>query len=38
LLAKERLMAETFEIVVPLKIYGAQGVEGMGGDSDPLII
>ncbi|KAM0719523.1 hypothetical protein Q7P37_003653 [Cladosporium fusiforme] len=36
LLAKERLMAETFEIAVPLKIYGAQGVEGLGGEPDVL--
>ncbi|GAB7322162.1 hypothetical protein MBLNU13_g03176t1 [Cladosporium sp. NU13] len=38
LLARERLMAETFEIAVPLRIYGAQGVDGLGGDPDPLII
>jgi hypothetical protein len=31
-------MAETFEIAVPLRIYGAQGVDGLGGDPDPLII
>jgi hypothetical protein len=38
LLAKERLMAETFEIAVPLRIYGAQGVDGLGGDPEPLVI
>lgn len=38
LLAKERLMAETFEIAVPLRIYGAQGVDGLGGDPEPLTI
>jgi hypothetical protein len=38
LLARERLMAETFEIAVPLRVYGAQGVDGLGGDPDPLII
>lgn len=38
LLAKEKLMAETFEIAVPLRIYGAQGVDGLGGDPEPLII
>ena len=38
LLARERLMAETFEIAVPLRIYGAQGVDGLGGDPEPLII
>lgn len=38
LLARERLMAETFEIAVPLRIYGARGVDGLGGDPDPLII
>lgn len=38
LLAKERLMAETFEIAVPLRIYGARGVDGLGGDPEPLTI
>lgn len=38
LLAKERLLAETFEIAVPLKVYGAQGVDGLGGEPDALII
>lgn len=38
LLAKERLMAETFEIAVPLKIYGAQGIEGLGGEPDVLTL
>ena len=28
LIAKERLMAETFEIEVPLKVFGAPGING----------
>jgi len=38
LLAKEKLMAETFEIAVPLRVYGAQGVDGLGSDPDALAI
>lgn len=38
LLARERLMAETFEIAVPLRIYGAQGMEGLGGEPNALTI
>ena len=32
LIAKERLGAETFEIAVPLRVFGAQGIEGVGGE------
>ncbi|KAK3074394.1 Golgi membrane exchange factor (Ric1p-Rgp1p) subunit [Teratosphaeriaceae sp. CCFEE 6253] len=31
LIAKERLMADTFEIAVPLKVYGVAGLESGGG-------
>lgn len=36
LLAKERLNAETFEVAVPIRVYGAQGTEGLGGEPDSL--
>ena len=36
LIAKERLMADTFEIAVPLKVYGAPGIEAMCAVSDEL--
>lgn len=38
LLAKERLLAETFEIAVPITVYGAQGIEGLGGEPEALTI
>jgi hypothetical protein len=38
LLAKEKLMAETFEIAVPLRVYGAQGVDGLGSDPEALVL
>jgi len=38
LLAKEKLMAETFEIAVPLRVYGAHGVDGLGKDPEVLVI
>ena len=41
LIAKERLMVETFEIAVPLTIYGVAGVgDGVGGsgETEPLYI
>ncbi|KAF2221090.1 Rgp1-domain-containing protein [Elsinoe ampelina] len=31
LVAKERLQAETFEVGVPIKVFGVNGVEGGGG-------
>lgn len=37
-IAKERLMADTFEIAVPLKVYGAAGIEATTAESEPLII
>lgn len=36
LIARERLLAETFEVAVPLKIYGAPGVEGVVRESEAL--
>ncbi|KAK4547901.1 hypothetical protein LTR36_010620 [Oleoguttula mirabilis] len=36
LIARERLMAETFEIAVPLKIFGAPGIDAIGGETEPL--
>ena len=36
LIARERLMADTFEIQVPLKVYGAPGIEGMAGEVEAL--
>ncbi|TKA82705.1 hypothetical protein B0A55_01279 [Friedmanniomyces simplex] len=30
LIARERLLADTFEITIPLRVYGAAGVEGVG--------
>lgn len=38
LLAKERLNAETFEVAVPVRLYGAQGTEGLGGEPRSLEI
>lgn len=36
MIARERLVAETFELGVPLKVFGAPGVEGMSGESEAL--
>ncbi|KAK1073672.1 Golgi membrane exchange factor (Ric1p-Rgp1p) subunit [Friedmanniomyces endolithicus] len=36
LIARERLVADTFEVAIPLKVYGAAGVEGVGGRSEAL--
>ncbi|KAK3112279.1 Golgi membrane exchange factor (Ric1p-Rgp1p) subunit [Teratosphaeriaceae sp. CCFEE 6253] len=37
LIAKEKLLADTFEIAVPLKVYGVAGLEsGGGGEGDAL--
>ena len=36
MIAKERLLAETFEIAVPIKVFGAPGVEGVGVEPEPL--
>ncbi|KAK0347111.1 Golgi membrane exchange factor (Ric1p-Rgp1p) subunit [Friedmanniomyces endolithicus] len=36
LIASERLVADTFEVAIPLKVYGAAGVEGVGGRSEAL--
>ena len=38
LIAKERLMADTFEVEVPLKVYGAPGIEAMSTDCETLEI
>lgn len=35
-LAREVLVADTFEISVPLRVYGAPGTEGMSGVIEPL--
>ncbi|KAK5119287.1 hypothetical protein LTR85_007643 [Meristemomyces frigidus] len=37
-IAKERLMAETFEIAVPLKVFGAPGIDAIGVESEPLVV
>lgn len=36
--AKERLPADTFEIAVPLKVYGAVGIDSMSAESEPLLV
>ncbi|KAK0249166.1 hypothetical protein B0A54_13551 [Friedmanniomyces endolithicus] len=36
LIARERLVADTFEVAIPLKVYGAAGVEGGGGRTEAL--
>ncbi|TKA44202.1 hypothetical protein B0A54_04969 [Friedmanniomyces endolithicus] len=36
LIARERLVADTFEVAIPLKVYGAAGVEGVGSRSEAL--
>ncbi|TKA67317.1 hypothetical protein B0A55_09070 [Friedmanniomyces simplex] len=36
LIARERLLADTFEITIPLRVYGAAGVEGVGSRSEGL--
>lgn len=38
LIARERLLADTFEIEVPLKVFGAPGIEGRGGEREGLEI
>ncbi|KAK5132059.1 hypothetical protein LTR08_000396 [Meristemomyces frigidus] len=38
LIARERLFVETFEIAVPLKVFGAVGIDGVGGESEPLCV
>lgn len=38
LIAKERLLADTFEIAVPLKVYGAVGIDAASADSEPLLV
>lgn len=35
-IARERLAAETFEIEVPLKVYGAPGIDGVNARTEPL--
>ncbi|PIB01643.1 hypothetical protein CB0940_00084 [Cercospora beticola] len=37
-IAKERLPADTFEIAVPLKVYGAVGVDGISHESEALFV
>ncbi|PPJ56329.1 hypothetical protein CBER1_00651 [Cercospora berteroae] len=37
-IAKERLPADTFEIAVPLKVYGAVGVDGISHESETLFV
>lgn len=36
LIARERLMADTFEIAVPLKVFGAPSIDAVGGENEPL--
>ena len=36
MIARERLMADTFEIEVPLKVYGAPGIEAISVESEGL--
>ena len=38
LIARERLMVETFEIAVPLKVFGAAGIDGIAAESEALHI
>jgi hypothetical protein len=38
MIAKERLPADTFEIAVPLKVFGAVGIDGVRDDSEPLCV
>lgn len=38
LIARERIMAETFEIMVPVKVFGAPGVEGLGVEVEGLVV
>ncbi|KAF2172896.1 hypothetical protein M409DRAFT_49409 [Zasmidium cellare ATCC 36951] len=38
LIAKERLPADTFEIAVPLKVYGAVGLDVVGAESESLLV
>ena len=37
-IAKERLPADTFEIAVPLRIYGAVGIDGISHESEALYV
>lgn len=37
-IAKERLAADTFEIAVPIKIYGALGVDSLYTESEELLV
>ncbi|KAI5370171.1 Putative reduced growth phenotype protein [Septoria linicola] len=37
-IAKERLPADTFEIAVPLKVYGAVGIDGNSHESEALYV
>lgn len=37
-IAKERLPADTFEIAVPLKVYGAIGIDGVSHESEALYV
>ncbi|CAK3988178.1 related to RGP1 Reduced growth phenotype [Lecanosticta acicola] len=37
-IAKERLSVDTFEIAVPLKVYGAVGIDSVGSASEPLLV
>ncbi|KAK3686642.1 Golgi membrane exchange factor (Ric1p-Rgp1p) subunit [Vermiconidia calcicola] len=38
LIARERLGADSFEIEVPLKVFGVPGIDAMGGESEGLEI
>lgn len=38
LIAKERLPADTFEIAVPLKVYGAVGLDTVATESEALLV
>lgn len=37
-IAQERLAADTFEIAVPIKVFGALGIESLYADSDELVV
>lgn len=37
-IARERLPADTFEIAVPLKVYGAVGIDSTSAQHEPLVV
>lgn len=37
-IAKERLAADTFEIAVPIKVFGALGIDALHTESDELVV